>query len=60
MLLLTIESFTDTRGHELESNTGVHHAHISPKKQTHWFSEALFLHVDGCIHDEISYIFHLF
>jgi hypothetical protein len=54
VLLVTIESIADTRVHELESNTGVHHAHISPTTHTFWFSEALFIHISACIHDEIS------
>jgi hypothetical protein len=45
---------TDTQGHNLESNTGFIQAHLFPTKQTHWFSEALFIHVASCIHDEIS------
>jgi hypothetical protein len=45
-----------TRCHELEleSNTGAHRAHLFPTKQPHWFSEALFFRVAGCIRNEIS------
>jgi hypothetical protein len=57
MLLVNIQSVADTRCHELESNTGVHQTHTrthTTTKQTHWFSEVLFLHTSGGIHDEIS------